>query len=155
VSGVPLAARREPSKITPGPEGSWPLDYDELIQPVLNVYCVSCHQVGGGDSHKFNLTRGKSWETLLNYGKPSLRDAVKNRYLAGRSVAGEGAARQSQLLRYLGENPDHRAIVLDAESRDALVTWLDTYAQRLGHFSPEQEAHLAELRQSWAALLDK
>ena len=38
-----LAARREPSRITPGPEGSWPLRFDHLVQPVLDRQCVSCH----------------------------------------------------------------------------------------------------------------
>ncbi|MFH1717651.1 MAG: discoidin domain-containing protein, partial [Planctomycetota bacterium] len=33
VSGRPLAARREPSRITPGPDGSWPLRFDRLVQP--------------------------------------------------------------------------------------------------------------------------
>ena len=30
-----LASLRPPSKLTPGPTGSWPLDYASLIQPVL------------------------------------------------------------------------------------------------------------------------
>ncbi len=41
-----LAARREPSPLAPGPEGSWPLDYATLVQPVLDRHCVSCHRPG-------------------------------------------------------------------------------------------------------------
>ncbi|MCP4594406.1 MAG: hypothetical protein GY842_27055, partial [bacterium] len=33
--GMPLAAQRGPSKLTPGPAGSWPLRFDHLVQPVL------------------------------------------------------------------------------------------------------------------------
>ena len=31
------------------------------------------------------------------------------------------------------------ALILDEDSRERLVTWMDTYAQLLGHFSDEQE----------------
>ena len=41
---TPLAAVRGPSKLTPGPEGSWPLRFDRLVQPVLDRTCVSCHR---------------------------------------------------------------------------------------------------------------
>jgi hypothetical protein len=30
---MPLAATRAPAKLIPGPTGSWPLRYDELVQP--------------------------------------------------------------------------------------------------------------------------
>ena len=42
---------------------------------------------------------------------------------------------------------------LPREDFERLVTWMDTYGQRQGHFSPEQERRLAELRQRWARLL--
>ncbi len=38
-------------------------------------------------------------------------------------------------------------------ARERLLTWLDTYAQRLGHFSDEQEEELIELRRACAGLL--
>src|SRR5512137_223945 len=31
----PLALAREPSKLSPGPDGSWPLRFDRLVGPVL------------------------------------------------------------------------------------------------------------------------
>ena len=40
---APLAARREPSRIAEGPEGSWPLRFDRLVQPVLESRCTNCH----------------------------------------------------------------------------------------------------------------
>ena len=36
-------ARAAPSKLTPGPQGSWPLRFDKLVQPVLDKQCVGCH----------------------------------------------------------------------------------------------------------------
>ena len=44
-----LAAGRAPSRIVPGPDGSWPLRFDKLVQPVLDRHCVKCHQPGGED----------------------------------------------------------------------------------------------------------
>ena len=38
-----LALSRPPSVIDPGPEGSRPLNYARLVQPVLDRHCVRCH----------------------------------------------------------------------------------------------------------------
>ena len=38
-----LAMVREPSKIQLDVEGTWPLRFDTLVQPVLERRCVSCH----------------------------------------------------------------------------------------------------------------
>ena len=35
---------------TPGPDGSWPLRYDQLVQPVLDRHCVSCHRPDAQDA---------------------------------------------------------------------------------------------------------
>ncbi|MBM3889692.1 MAG: hypothetical protein FJ388_11275, partial [Verrucomicrobia bacterium] len=40
---APLALLRSPSVITPGPDGSKPLSYPILVQPVLDTHCVRCH----------------------------------------------------------------------------------------------------------------
>ena len=55
VRAVSTALRHEPSKITPGPLGSWPLKYDELVQPVLDRSCVSCHKPGSGNAKGASL----------------------------------------------------------------------------------------------------
>jgi hypothetical protein len=47
----PMAMRRAPSAIAPGPEGSMPYNYPRLVQPVLDAKCVSCH----GEDRKENL----------------------------------------------------------------------------------------------------
>ncbi|MCX7817604.1 MAG: hypothetical protein N2652_00055 [Kiritimatiellae bacterium] len=39
----PLAARRPPSSLRPGPSGSYPLTFPRLVQPVLDRHCVRCH----------------------------------------------------------------------------------------------------------------
>ena len=44
-------------------------------------------------------------------------------------------------------------MILDRASLERFVTWMDTYAQRLGTFSPGQEQELERLRRAWADLL--
>ncbi len=147
-----LAARRAPSKIAVGPEGSWPFRYDRLVQPVLDRHCTACH-APGAEGAAFDLTAERSYDSLVAYGKPSLQDHVLARYRQGRSIEGEGAASQSPLLALLRTPKGHRGAALDKEALERLTLWIDTYGQRLGSFSPEQEAQLLALRAESAALL--
>jgi hypothetical protein len=148
---------REPSKLVPGPEGSWPLRFDQLVQPVLDKNCASCH------NHKyenkvaaaFNLTSEHSYAKLVSFGSPSLKDYISKRYFEGKSMAGEGTAKNSSLLAYLKTNSAHEQVKLSADDLSRLVTWMDTYAQRLGSFSDEQERELAQFKHTMAYLLEQ
>ena len=46
-AGRRCASRR---KLTPGPAGSWPLRFDQLVQPVLDRHCVACHRPDSKDA---------------------------------------------------------------------------------------------------------
>jgi hypothetical protein len=150
-----LAASRPPSRITPGPEGSWPFRFDQLVQPVLDAHCVACHHPAATNTvaARFNLTPPAVYQTLIAFGKPSLRDLVTQGYARGFSIPGAGIAANSALLALLDAPQGHHRVLLDAESRERLLTWMDAYAQRLGHFSDEQERQLIELRRACANLL--
>ena len=151
----PVALTREPSKLTPGPEGSWPLRYDALVQPVLDAQCVRCHRPDSTDAEKsaLDLTAAASYINLVAYGSPSLRDHVGARYSAGRSVVGEGAAATSALLKLLQSG--HRNVTLTAEDHDRFITWMDTYAQVRGSYSDDQEQRLRDLRADLGWMLDE
>jgi hypothetical protein len=151
-----LASLREPSRLTAGPEGSWPLRFDRLVQPVLDRQCVSCHHPQATDAvaAKFDLTPAKSYATLVAYGKPSVNDQVMAAYRRGFSVPGDGIAHRSALLALLDAPQKHYAVQLDDEARERLLTWLDTYAQRQGSFSDQQERELVQWRARWGGLLD-
>ncbi|MHB8897476.1 MAG: HzsA-related protein [Thermoguttaceae bacterium] len=150
VNRFPLAARREPSRIAPGPEGSWPLDFQTLVGPVLEKSCVSCHGPGKEGS-QFDLTPQNSYDSLVAFGKPSLRDHVMACYAEGRSHAGAGAAQTSQLVHLLRQG--HYQVQLSPTDWERLFTWIDTYAQRLGSFDADQEQRLRDLKQRMAAIL--
>jgi hypothetical protein len=149
---APLAALREPSRLTPGPEGSWPLRYDQLVQPVLEKHCVSCHQPGSKDQRaaKLDLTPARSYDSLLDYAGKDLEGLAKEK---DRSVAGQMPAHRSKLMALLIAEKGHEGVRLDPDSFNRLVTWMDVYAQRQGHFSDQQEQDLRKLRQQWADLL--
>ncbi len=151
-----IASQRPPSRITPGPEGSWPLRFDQLVQPVLNARCVSCHSEGATDPRgaRYNLTAAKSYESLVGFGKPSLRDQIWTAYRRGTSTEGDGISARSAILSLLDSPKGHYDVRLSARDRERLFTWMDTYAQRVGHFSDQQEQELIELRRSCSALLE-
>ena len=149
----PLAAQREPSRPVPGPQGSWPLRFDRLVQPVLEKSCVSCHKPGAKDEKaaRFDLTAAKAYANLIAYAGEDLK---KLAFEKDRSIVGECPAQKSKLLALLTDPKGHEDVKLDAESLARLVIWMDLYAQRQGHFSAEQEQRLLALRQQWAGLLE-
>lgn len=149
---LPLASRREPSRLTPGPDGSWPLEFSQFVQPVLNRLCVSCHAPNSGDTEaaKLDLTVAKAYENLLGFAD---KDLHKLAFERDQSLPGQCAASQSKLLALLRNGEGHRGVRLDAESLERLATWMDVYAQRQGHFSDAQADELRELRRKLASIL--
>lgn len=152
-AGPLMALRREPSRIRPGPAGSWPLRYDQLVQPVLDHLCVRCHSAGSGDvlASKLDLTARHSYDALISFAGEDLKKLAFER---DRSIAGEGVCANSRLWALLTAKPPHYDVRLDADSRARLATWMDIYAQRVGHYSEAQQRRLEELRSTLATLLE-
>jgi len=150
-----LASLRPPSKLAVGPEGSWPMRFDRLVQPVLDRHCVKCHNPKGPKpkARRINLTGAKAYQTLIAYGKPSLRDYVSRLEPRPLSPVGHGPALDTPLLSHLRGGKGHQDVKLDADSLERLITWMDTYAQRLGSFSQDQERSLVAFRTRMAGML--
>ncbi|MCD6394587.1 MAG: discoidin domain-containing protein [Planctomycetes bacterium] len=148
----PIAALRPPSKLTPGPEGSWPLRFDTLVQPVLNNACIRCHCPKSTDenAHPLDLTAKNAYQNLLTFAENNLE---KLAFEKDRSQVGDCPARRSKLLALLTTPTDHQGIRLTKDQYNRLTTWMDTYAQRQGSFSPQQEKELKNLRHQLANLL--
>ena len=147
-----LAAAREPSRLAPGPEGSWPLRFDRLVQPVLDRHCVSCHRPGSQDTEaaKLDLTPAAAYGSLLAFGKEDLKKAAFER---DRSLVGHGTTATSRLWSLLTQPGGHREVKLEPDSLNRLATWMDTYAQRTGHFSEAQAKDLEHFRARLSGLL--
>ena len=62
-----------------------------------------------------------------------------------RSTVGACGAKTSEVLRLLDEG--HYRVQLGRTDMDRLITWMDTYAQRSGSFSGDQEQRLDALRE--------
>ncbi len=146
--GVRLAARREPARPVPGPDGTWPLRFDRLVQPVLDRHCVSCHRPDGAHpkAAALDLTPAAAYASLLAAAGNNLRGLAFER---DRSVPGDCPARKSRLWAVLTTDPGHTALGFPPDSLERLAAWMDLYAHRQGHFSDAQEAQLAEFRRQW------
>jgi hypothetical protein len=119
---------------------------------VLDEQCVRCHSPQSTDAKasRLDLTPARAYDSLLAFADKDLEKLV---YERDRSIAGNCPARKSKLLALLTAQGGHEGVRLDADSLRRLTTWMDTYAQRLGHFSPEQEVKLREFREKLAPLL--
>lgn len=146
-TAVALALKRSPSAIEPGPDGSRPLSYPILVQPVLDKHCVKCH----GDA--------KPAGGLSLTGKPEGHYTVSYNALAPRvsysawgrkggdfrvansepvSAPGYFGARGSALLKALIEK--RMGASLNPEEMARLVTWMDANALFYGTFDPDDQA---------------
>ena len=147
-----LAMQRGPSRIQLGPPGTWPLRFDTLVQPVLDQKCVECHCPSSNDAAaaRTDLTAPAAWQTLMSYADDDLSKLVFER---DASVPLDNPARQSQLLKYLRNDPTHQQIGLNDQQMRRLSVWMDTYGQTQGAFSREQETQLKTLRDQLQSLL--
>lgn len=143
--GPVLAVRREPTRLATGPEGSWPLRFDRLVQPVLDRLCVACHHPAATNAvaAKTDLRPDQAYAALLSFANGDLKRKAFER---DRSWPGEGVCATSKLWELLTAPTGHQGVRLDAEARERLALWMDTYAHRQGHFSEQQESELAVLR---------
>jgi hypothetical protein len=148
-----LALARGPSKITPDVEGTWPLRFDTLVQPVMDQKCTSCHQASAPDAQaaKFDLSAGQAWQSLIGYANGDLSALVFER---DASIPGDNPSRQSKLLKYLQADSLHRDAGLTREEMLRLAAWMDTYGQTQGAFSPAQEEQLTVLREELRQLFE-
>ncbi|MBE0535226.1 MAG: discoidin domain-containing protein [Phycisphaerae bacterium] len=153
VSGAPTAMRRAASKLTRGPEGSWPLRFDALVQPVLDASCVRCHNPAGvpEKARALDLTAAKAYNSLLQFADKDLHKAAFER---DRSVVGDCTARQSRLWSTLTADGGHHEVMLTEDDLSRLATWMDVYAQRQGSFSSKQEEQLKQFKAEMAGLLE-
>jgi hypothetical protein len=147
-----LAALGQASKPTPGPMGSWPLRFDQLVQPVLDRHCVECHRTGGKDAEaaKLDLASTNAYQALLAFGDGDLK---KQAFERDRSIPNQAVAANSKLWKLITQPGGHQNVKLDTDSLARLATWMDTYAQRLGSFSEQQERELMAFRRDLSPLL--
>jgi len=131
----PAAARREPSVIEPGPDGTLPFCYPRLIQPILNAHCVRCH----------DGSTGTDKSPLVLAGEPNDRFTRSYNNLAPYLLApGDTITRPGKLgadispLTGILAAEAHRAYVdLPDEQRRILYLWLDSNVPFFGTYEEQ------------------
>jgi hypothetical protein len=147
VGSMPLALKREPSTIVPGPDGSKPLSYPLLVQPVLDRQCVSCHKPdkaeGGlvltGEPQGAFSRSYLALATRVPYsdwaGRPGDFRVVNSEPLSVPEFFGSRGSPVMKLLR-----KGHYDVKLTADDNDRLTTWMDANALFYGTFDPADQA---------------
>ena len=165
-AATPLAMKRAPSVLLPGPDGSNPFSYPRLVQPVLDKHCVTCHaekikDLPSGQKAPPRLDRevvervAKGWmnkssfyyASYVSLAEPygftsygSNRDWNSPKFY--RTTPGEFGARASRLYAML--NKGHHEVKLTADEMNRIIIWLDSVSQFYGVYEKAGgEAQLA------------
>ncbi len=138
-----LALRRKPSKITPGPDGSNPLCYPILVQPVLDKHCVKCHNAKKPDG-KVILTgepKGRysaSYNALISRVSYSAWGRGGNIEWRATKPGFYGARGSPRLMKTFSKS--HYRVKLSGDELSRVVTWMDANALFYGTFDPKDQA---------------
>lgn len=140
---LPLAFRREPSRLEPGDLGGRPFSFTEMIQPVLNENCVRCH---GGEKTDGGVDLTATWKDGFTKaywalcaepapGSPADRGLLVPRYAQRNQVqvtppGGAQGARGSRLMKLLREG--HEKVQLSDRDLRRVATWIDLNATFYG-----------------------
>ena len=155
----PLALRRPPSELVPGPLGGRPFSFVEAVQPVLDRHCVRCHggeKPDGGISLVATPAEGftRSYLALCNdrnfwgggTNATNAAEALVPRFGARNQIqrtepGGMYGARGSRLLKLLGAG--HHDVRLSADDLARLAAWIDLNAVCYGVTDPAAQARQA------------
>jgi hypothetical protein len=142
---VPLALRRPARKLQRDVEGSWPLTFSRLVQPVINKHCAACHE---SDESAPSLSEepGKyGWSQAYRTLGPFAWAKHGGNGSLGRnetsySVPGRVGAKGSKLLALLEEG--HYEVDLSDEEMYRVTLWLDLNSNFYGVYHDLQaQAH--------------
>jgi hypothetical protein len=142
--GMPVALCRPPSVLKPEAEGSYPLTFPRLVQPVLNSKCIGCHDqhkkapsLHGDRFGKYGWSEG--FNTLQKYAwgmSGGNGTALRERQY---SIPGQVGARASKLYQMLAKG--HHDLKLSPEELRRITLWLDCNSNFYGAYTePEKQA---------------
>jgi len=143
-SARPLAMRRAPSRIEPGPAGTRPFSFPQLVQPILDKHCVSCHDGRPGDGKSpLVLTGEPAGHFTTSY--EALKPFVKWYEWGGASIEpivtrpGRIGADVSPLTEILTDSVHAESVALtDTETRK-LYIWLDGNVPFYGTYGVDEQ----------------
>jgi hypothetical protein len=139
--GTAMALAREPSTIAPGPDGSKPLSYPLLVQPVLERQCVRCHTPNKPEG-KIDLSAApagafsQSYHALAPFVSYTAWGMPNDNY-EPLTTPDRFGARASRLIEILDKG--HYDVKLSADEWDRIITWIDANALFYGTFKPADQ----------------
>ena len=140
-----LAMAREPSQIQPGPDGTRPMSYARLVQPVLDKHCIRCHDgAAGADKSALVLTGEPKGDFSRSY--DSLKAYLRWYEWGGASISqtstppGRIGADESRLTKILTDATHAAAIKMPDEDRLRLYVWLDGNVPFYGTYEADAQA---------------
>ncbi|HSV99976.1 MAG TPA: hypothetical protein VLI39_07385 [Sedimentisphaerales bacterium] len=142
-----LALRREPSPIEPGPQGTLPLSYPLLVQPVLDRHCVRCHDGSEGELKAPPVLSGEPAGTF-NRSYQSLKPFVRWYEWGDKTIReigtepGRSGADESRLLKVIADKTHAEHVALSPEDDLRLTLWLDANVPFYGTY--EKDAQVAQ-----------
>jgi len=135
-AGPVLAAHRAPSRIAPGPAGTHPFGYAQLVQPVLDRHCTRCHDGKPGPDKSEPLLTGellepfsRSYESLKPYLSWPSPDEVTR--------PGQLGADTSRLTAILTSDEHCRYVQVPDEDLRTLYLWLDAHVPFFGTYEAD------------------
>jgi hypothetical protein len=140
----PLAMRRAPSRIEPGPAGTRPFSFPQLVQGLLDRHCVRCHDgASGPNKSPLVLTGEPAGPFTQSYA--SLKPFVKWYEWGGASIEpivtrpGRIGADASSLTEIIAD-PLHCAHVKLSQSElQRLYIWLDGNVPFYGRYDEQMQ----------------
>ncbi len=135
-----LAAKRPPSTITPGPDGTRPWSFPRLIQPILDRHCVRCHNDGKTPPA---LTSARAGAFTVAY--ESLRPFTRWYEWGGETIRpivtkpGEMPSDVSPIVAVLGDADHAHELALSDEELRNIYLWLDGNAAFYGVYSRREQ----------------
>jgi hypothetical protein len=139
-----LAMQRAPSKIEPGPDGSRPLSFPLLVQPVLERRCVGCHSEKTPEQSGGIILTGepeghytKAYNALISRVAYTAWSMPEGNY-EPITEPGRFGARPSALTKLLLDG--HHDVKLTGDEWERLNTWMDANALFYGTFNREDKA---------------
>ncbi len=135
-SGYPLALTHRPSELTPDVTGREPATFPRLVQPVLDKYCVSCHDQK--PKAEPSLIAGhwqdrptKFYDSYLNLEK-YVQSFKSHNSEPPRTTPAKFGARVSKLYTLLKQ--DHYGVKLPPEDLYRIALWIDLNGRFLGAY---------------------
>lgn len=143
LSAPPLAGlaafKRPPSELKPEAQGSYPLSFPRLVQPVLDAKCVACHDknpkrpnLHGDISSKSGWS--KSFESLRKFawGMSGGNGIMIKNHELQYSLPGKIGAQASRLYPMLAKG--HHDVELTPEELRRITLWLDCNSNFYGAY---------------------